>query len=211
MSFDLTQHRRKKRIIARQAQILEAAATVFSRKGYERATTREIADEAGVSEGTLYNYFGSKKDLLIGVATEYSEQVAGAITTLEADNMEDMIGQLLTQRFRGGRERRLFMLFLSEARLNPDVHQYYVQEALSKIVQALEQHLQTLIEAGRMRSIDPAITARTLTATIMGFAALFELGGTFWAGLPQEADGKFSAEQLGQDVGDIFLHGILKE
>ncbi|MFC1951220.1 helix-turn-helix domain-containing protein, partial [Chloroflexota bacterium] len=56
----------KKEEIARkrQRQILSAARRVFSQKGFAEATTAEIAREAGVSEGTIYNYFESKRDLL---------------------------------------------------------------------------------------------------------------------------------------------------
>ena len=52
----------------REAQILDAATRVFASKGYRAATTREIAAEAGVSEGTIYNYFDSKYDLLIAMS-----------------------------------------------------------------------------------------------------------------------------------------------
>ena len=116
-------NRRERRIAARQAQILDAAAQVFSRQGYERATTREIADIADVSEGTLYNYFNSKRDLLIGVAKAYADQIADEIARVEADDFGDMLAQLFANRFRTGRERRLFMLFLYESRNNADVHQ----------------------------------------------------------------------------------------
>ncbi|MBE9508961.1 MAG: helix-turn-helix transcriptional regulator, partial [Chloroflexi bacterium] len=61
-------------IEARRAQILNAAATVFAEKGFHRATTREIARVADVSEGTIYNYFDSKEDLLVGIITRLAEQ-----------------------------------------------------------------------------------------------------------------------------------------
>ena len=59
--------RRDRRIVARRTQILEAAEVVFAAKGYHGATTREIAQAADVSEGTLYNYFASKRDLFVGL------------------------------------------------------------------------------------------------------------------------------------------------
>ena len=59
--------RRERRVAARRAQILEAAEAVFAAKGYHGATTREIAQAADVSEGTLYNYFANKRDLFIGL------------------------------------------------------------------------------------------------------------------------------------------------
>ena len=192
-------NRRERRIAARQAQILDAAAQVFSRQGYERATTREIADIADVSEGTLYNYFNSKRDLLIGVAKAYADQIADEIARVEADDFGDMLAQLFANRFRTGRERRLFMLFLYESRNNADVHQYYVQNAMHRIIEETEKRIKSLIDAGKMRPIDPVVAARTLSATIMGFAALFELGASVDNTTP---------EKLGEQVTDIFLNGL---
>jgi len=192
-------NRRERRIAARKAQILDAAAQVFSRQGYERATTREIADMADVSEGTLYNYFNSKRDLLIGVAKAYADQVAEEIARVDAEDFGEMLANLMANRFRTGRERRLFMLFLYESRNNEDVHQYYVQNAMHRIIDETEKRIKALIEEGRMRSIDPVVAARMLSATIMGFAALFELGASV---------DHTSPEKLGEQVTDIFLNGL---
>ncbi len=193
------QNRRERRIAARKQQILDAAARVFSEKGYGGATTREIAEAADLAEGTLYNYFPSKRDLLIGVAQNYAEEVITDIDNVNSDTFEGMLTQIMANRFRRGQERRLFMLFLHEARHNEDVHEHYMQGALQRIVSETEQRLQQLIDDGLMRPVDPTIAAKTLSATIMGFAALFELGGTV---------GYSSPERLGAEVTDIFLKGL---
>lgn len=198
-------NRRDRRIAARQEQILEAAAVVFSQNGYERATMREIAQEADVSEGTLYNYFENKIDLLNGVARAFADEITEDIADLEAENLEDMMAQLLTERFRSGRERRLFMLFLYEARLNPEIQQYYGQEALQRIIDETEKRFRSLIDAGVMRPVDPALAARTISAAIMGFATLYEIG-RYGSG-----DNGFSAEKWGTAVTDIFLKGLSGE
>ena len=49
----------------REARILEAAAAVFARKGFHQATIREIAELADVADGTIYNYYADKRDLLV--------------------------------------------------------------------------------------------------------------------------------------------------
>ncbi len=197
--------RRERRIAERQAQILEAAAIEFSQKGYGRATTREIAARADLSEGTLYNYFNNKQDLLIGVVRTFADDVTQKIAAIEADNIEDMMTQLLTDRFSSGRERRLFMLFLYEAPLNPDVQRYYVQEAIYRIIDATEQRFRELIASGAMRSVDPATAAQAISATIMGFGALYELGKH-----ARDKNGRepFSAKTMGQDVTDLFFNGM---
>jgi len=49
------------------SKILEAAEIVFAEKGYTQATIVEIAKQAEVAEGTIYDYFGNKEDLLFAI------------------------------------------------------------------------------------------------------------------------------------------------
>jgi TetR/AcrR family fatty acid metabolism transcriptional regulator len=58
---------RRALVAERESQILGAAAKVFGAKGYERATIADIAKEAGISEGSIYNYFKNKGDLLVSL------------------------------------------------------------------------------------------------------------------------------------------------
>ena len=59
-------------------RILEAARNLFSKKGFDESTTRDIAAEAGVATGTLFNYFPSKEALGMSL-------VAQALEDAEAD------------------------------------------------------------------------------------------------------------------------------
>ena len=129
----------------------------------------------------------------------YAEEVLADIESIQADHFEGMMAQLTANRFRRGRERRLFILFLYESRQNPDVHRYYVEEAIYRIIDVSEKRIAALIEAGKMRPVDPVLAGRVMCATIMGFAALFELGVPVPATTP---------EQLGQDITDIFANGL---
>ncbi len=61
--------------------IIDAALEVFGEKGFYNATIAEIARTAGVSEATIYEYFGSKEDLLFAIPGEITSQ---AVDFLEA-------------------------------------------------------------------------------------------------------------------------------
>jgi AcrR family transcriptional regulator len=60
--------RRQARGERRIAQLLEAAASVFCRIGYSGASTNAIAREAGVSPGTLYQFFPNKEAIAVGLS-----------------------------------------------------------------------------------------------------------------------------------------------
>lgn len=65
----------KRLIEKRRKQMVKAAAKLFSKKGFHRTTTREIAKESGFSIGTLYEYIRSKEDVLYLVCDAIYEQV----------------------------------------------------------------------------------------------------------------------------------------
>lgn len=59
-------------------QILDASATVFARLGYEKATTIAIAAEAGISPGSLYQYFPNKKAIAQALADRFVTRMRSA-------------------------------------------------------------------------------------------------------------------------------------
>jgi AcrR family transcriptional regulator len=50
-----------------QANILQAARGCFAREGFDKTTNRDIADDAGITAGTIYHYFPSKPALFVAV------------------------------------------------------------------------------------------------------------------------------------------------
>jgi len=72
-------------------KILQAAFTVLSRQGYENASIKEIAEEAGVAQGLVHYYFKSKQQLVVAVLFSVCEKMdvyagegeAGALAAFE--------------------------------------------------------------------------------------------------------------------------------
>jgi AcrR family transcriptional regulator len=62
---------KQKRSIEKKQSIIMASYKLFSDKGYYKTNTAEIAQEAGVSTGIVYNYFQDKKDILLEVIKFY--------------------------------------------------------------------------------------------------------------------------------------------
>jgi len=56
----------------RKDRIMEAALRIFAEKGFQNTTITEISKEAGVSEATIYEYFGTKEDLLFSIPEKIS-------------------------------------------------------------------------------------------------------------------------------------------
>jgi TetR/AcrR family transcriptional regulator, fatty acid metabolism regulator protein len=60
--------------LGRKDRILEAALKIFAEKGFQNATIVEISKEAGVSEATVYEYFGTKEELLFAIPEKISNE-----------------------------------------------------------------------------------------------------------------------------------------
>ena len=60
-------------IAARRSQILDAATKVFAEKGFHPTTIKDIAREAGIADGTIYNYFENKTALMLGILDRLNE------------------------------------------------------------------------------------------------------------------------------------------
>ena len=63
-------------------EILETALRLFTEQGYDDTTIAQIAREAGVSQRTLFRYFGTKEDLLGGNQDRFGQVLTGTISEL---------------------------------------------------------------------------------------------------------------------------------
>ncbi|MBB5890782.1 TetR family transcriptional regulator [Kutzneria kofuensis] len=71
MTSEAPEHRRRD-ASATKAALLRAAQELFTERGYERTTVRDIADRAGVNQALLFRYFGTKEDLFHAVLATQS-------------------------------------------------------------------------------------------------------------------------------------------
>ena len=62
--------------------ILDRAAELFARKGFEGATMNDVARACGTSKSHLYHYFASKEDLLFAIVSEHITEQAAELTQI---------------------------------------------------------------------------------------------------------------------------------
>lgn len=167
----------------RRSQILAAAALIFARKGFDRATIADIAQAAGLAEGSIYNYFRSKDELLAHIPRQLAQPVlTGLLDRLpspaSAEEMEAFLLQLGTafvERVRT--HRRLFQVFFSALpHLSPAGRNTYLQLVQIHAVSRLERMLRDGVRAGYLRKdLNPAIVARVLPGMLFVFLMVQEL------------------------------------
>jgi AcrR family transcriptional regulator len=179
MAESLNTTRQERRAAARKSQIITAAAHLFAEKGFHRTTTRDIAEAADVSEGTLYNYFESKDDLLLDIM-DMLDDLPSDTDQLDQAALEDG-REFLMALMKGRREmidqhHPMLQSVLSEILVNPELRQRYFDEKVSPGTALISEHLQKLIDNGQFHKISVPYTARTLVALLLGLYVLEVMG-----------------------------------
>lgn len=174
--------RRERQMAARLEQILDAAARLFAERGFHRTTTRDIAQAADVAEGTLYNYFETKNDLLFAILSRLSESelpqaglVPGAArpTQVSAGDVRQHFTNLLALRREYVDENSVMLqAILSEILANAELRQRYADQLLGPTLNGLEKELALRIKLGQLYDLDVPATARVLTSMWIGLFVL---------------------------------------
>lgn len=88
-------------ITKRQMEIVQAAIQVIARKGYEKLTTKNLANSLGVSDASLYRHFDSKKELIRMILSYFEELSCAVIQTIQDQDLEplDRIRRFVDSRY----------------------------------------------------------------------------------------------------------------
>src|SRR4051812_17193373 len=87
--------RRKRNKEASKQALLDAAIEVFAQRGYDAATTKAVAEKAGVSEGLIHRYYESKVGLLLALIRAFQEEEESCALPARATALEEDIARYL--------------------------------------------------------------------------------------------------------------------
>jgi AcrR family transcriptional regulator len=196
---------REQLVETRRSQILEAAVQVFAEKGFHRATVKEIASTAGIAEGTIYNYFGSKRELLIAMIDKFALESVKQILSDEAySDPKDLIRAILKDRLDMLRERHsIFMAVFPEVLLSDELRKLLFGEMIFPIMDKSRNAVKQGVEAGRFREVNPVIFTRMVMGAMMSymFLSLSDEINTYKG---------MSNDEIVDTWLDIFFYGLLK-
>ena len=154
----------------RTAEIIDAAAHIFARRGFHGASTQDIADVLGVRQASLYYYFPSKEVALEMVCARGVEGfVEAAISVTEAPGTAaQKIAGLIASHLNPLRNRGDYVnVFLNERRHLPTESRRRIGRHSRAIEKIFEDVLRAGIEAGEFRAdLDP----RLASLAILGMA-----------------------------------------
>lgn len=173
MSTDTT--RRDRRIAAKKKHILDAAAQVFLEKGFQRATTKDIAEAADIAEGTIYNYFTNKEELalaFIGQIADLDQRMEYMERGLDLDPAAFFEQYFITRMTAIEGQYPALLAILPDIIANPSLRQGYHDSVVKPALTMLEDHLRARVERGQLREVDAALLTRALAALVVGLQIL---------------------------------------
>jgi AcrR family transcriptional regulator len=182
--------------------LLDAALTIFSQKGYTATRLEDIARTAGVTRGAIYHHFGSKSDLFLALMEEATEVGNSAIdkAVSEGGAFVEVVTRILVYTFNLVEDDRRFSEVMALQLTTPDVEalaQRRYDEA-QELVQSISGFFRVIIEQGELRpGLDPEIAARAFLGYQNGLAMLWLAN--------REA---FSIKDIAPELAKIFVHGI---
>jgi AcrR family transcriptional regulator len=185
-------------------RILQAAQRLFAAKGFEGTTTRDLAQTAGVAEGTLFRHFANKKAILVEVATSgWVDILTDLLTELSEMGSYKAIAQVMRRRMWNLQKNADIMrVCFMEVQFHPDLRDRIQTEVIDKMTDVAEAFFQTAIDKGIYRQMDAKLGAKV-------FLGLFAIAGFSDNTLIDPNASPQEMQKMAEGLADIFLNGVL--
>jgi AcrR family transcriptional regulator len=161
-------------------RILEAALQVFSQKGYDAASTREICEQAGITKPTLYYFYGSKEGVyraLVDAAfEEYRAMVEEAMA--RPGTLRDRFRKMAEMMFERAHARPQMVRFLFSAvySFNSPIV-LHVQKLHEGVVARIAEVVTAAADAGEIRRDDMTVRMTVLFGALVEAVSNFMISG----------------------------------
>lgn len=164
----------------RREDILQASLNLFAEKGFHGTSMRDIAKEADITEGLIYHYFASKRDLFTAIIEEYS--FLPLLRTLpDIAGQLDLRGLLLVLA-RGffdvlRQNTRLTRVLLQEVQVFPEEKEAFFADAVGQSIAELGAILEDRMSERVKSQVDPQVASRLFFNALLAFFVEQEILG----------------------------------
>ena len=164
----------------RREDILQASLHLFAEKGFHGTSMRDIAREAEITEGLIYHYFESKRDLFRAIIDEYS--FLPLLRTLPELAQQLDTRALLIVLARGffdvlKQNTELARVLLQEVQVFPEEKEAFFTDAVNESITELARILEARMNDRAKAQVDPAMSARIFFNSLLAFFVEQEILG----------------------------------
>ncbi len=190
----------------RRRQILRTASGIFARRGYRGATTREIAERAGINEALLFRHFPSKEKLYWTLIEELCSargrrQNITKIIAAGGTDLEIFTAIAREMLVRNARDTELTRLLWFTALESHTLSQRFFRTFIAVYYEELAAYIRKRVREGAFRNVDPLLSARGFLGMVVYHFLVQELFGA-------RKFQKFDPEMVAATMAGIWLNGM---
>jgi len=186
----------------KKATILDNAASLIARKGFDQATMQDVAKACGTSKSHIYHYFPRKEDLLYAIVHDHITRQAADLTRIVEQPLpaETRFQQFVESFMQGAaRERDEHIILMNDLK--------YLPRTELKEIRSLESHMTELLD-GLLIDINPELMNN---ARLQKPYALLLFGMMIWTFSWYRPSGEISPKELAARISHLFVHGFKTE
>lgn len=182
--------------------ILEVAAKLFAEHGFEHTTTKMIAAEAGVAEGTIFIYFPTKKDVLMALLEKLILRSL-THTLKEVDGMSDrdVIYNIVLGRLQLWNEHSgILKAIIAQMLFDRSLANLFLTRVVGPAFYAMNSFIEQRQKKGAFRGIDPSFHVRAMIGQVIGLGIMSSVA-------PDTFEMQSRTEDYASQMTDMFLRG----
>jgi len=192
----------------RSEQIIDAALRVFARKGFTKATNKDIAREAGITPGLIYYYFESKEALFRALVESRSplrllSSLPDQVLDMPVEPFMRFLLRQILAFVEGDQFVGLLRVMLPEIMHSDNL---YLSQTMTgtfgRMIEIVSAYFAAKAQSGELRSLDAALTAQVLIGSMMGFVLRRQV-------MRDPLALALTHEQISDAVVETLLQGIL--
>jgi len=162
----------------RQKKILAAAIESFAEKGFSATSTKEIAQKAGVAEGTIFRHYKTKKDLLMSIVTPMMIKLMAPIIIKDINKVlnhdhetfEEFIRAMIDNRRKFlENNMKIIKIFIQEIPFHPELKEQFMEHVGSKVFMRFRQLIEHYQKKGQIIKLPTDTVLRLTGSTILGY------------------------------------------
>lgn len=194
-------------ITQRQQAVLRASMELFATQGFNQTSTRQIAQKAGVAEGTVYKQFKTKQEILTAILTPVREFVIPQVTTeftqeilvRQYPGLGDLVHEMILNRLQLVDNNRNFARlmcgsFLEQPRLRQEVAAAFTKQVAAPFLKIFEFYQ----NRGQIRAdLATQSIVQLMISTLLGYTARMVL-----------LDQYFDLQTAADEGTSLVMHGI---
>lgn len=198
---------RKKQMVEKMMRdaLYEATSSVIAEHGWPGLTMDRVAEEAGVSKGTVYNYFKDKKELvwfvITSLALDVEERVSNIITSQES--CAEALSELIRKELRGRRKHgHLATAFIHAFHDEPELREKMLSSnhPFYRVDRMIEDLFARGVEKGEFREMDPKAMQAVFNSILMGVSRR-------WAGGQLD----IATDEMSDFINSLLTEGIIRK